>query len=238
MLSTGNAEIAGVYHPVDHLDFDMPDVLIMQEGYPNFLVIIDNFIPINVINLMREELDKNIHCAMFERDVDDHGTVQERWKLFDPLYGKYVAIQLLCSGALQDVVASINDYAYRMFFAGYTKDFEWAYGRYSGGGGYRWHHDMPPMRTYFRLLNFSLYLTEDCGGALEINDNMNCDTWRNKDWLNEVEATVRVEPKIGRLVMMPSYYLHRVTPSTNVREVLFGHVSVSHNYDYDLALRS
>ena len=89
------------------------------------------------------------------------------------------------------------------------------------------------MREYFRLLNFSLYLTEDCGGAMEVNDRMNCDKEKNKDWLKEVEPTHRVEPRIGRLVMMPSYYLHRITASTGVREVLFGHVNVSHNYDYD-----
>ena len=236
MLTTGSAERFGLYKTVDGVAFDMPGELARQQS-PEHIIVIDDFLPLEVIEMMRKELEQNMHNAVLERDHDQHGDIKDRYKLFEPLYGKYVTIQILCSGALQELAKNINDYVYRMYACGFTKDYEWAYGRYEKGGGYRWHADHPPMREYFRYLNFSLFLTENCGGALEINSSVSSIDWERKGKV-DVAVEFTVEPKIGRFVMMPCYYLHRVAPSTSQREVLFGHVNMVHNYDYDAAYGS
>lgn len=84
---------------------------------------------------------------------------------------------------------------------------------------YKWHID-----NERRSLNYIFYLTDCEGGFLQVSDYTDHD---GEPWPNEsFSVGLSVKPKRNRMVIMPSWYIHRVTPLiSGERVTVNGHVS-------------
>ncbi len=195
------------------------------------VLILDDILPDHIVDFMQFELDINANEDHRERDSRNGKNIRDRLKFHKPEYGRYVLFKLICSDFFAELTQAVNDYSYRFHAAGLTNSLEWAYGRYQRDTGmYCWHTDIHPMKQDgYRLLNFSLYLTNGEGGGLEVNNSLGVVAEQTGDFVPDesIKADFTVEQKRGRFVVMPSYYLHRVMPPLHDdREVLFGHVNI------------
>ena len=105
---------------------------------------------------------------------------------------------------LNFVIQAANEQFYNFNINGYA---EFQYTRYDAEGRYDWHTDMAFGQKYGndaepRKLSLSLLLNDDFeGGVFQVN-------------AGKEEEALSVEMKKGRVVLFPSFMIHRVTPVT------------------------
>ena len=185
--------------------------------------------------VLRAELAKWIRdprITAVHKLVANGKLINNRTKIEGGYDAQKTAAMLLGHSSVLKRIEYFRDYSFRSFSTGVANKFEVAYSRYPVGGFYDWHTDhhlAPPHKgenlviegVRRRVLNFVLFLTEGTGGNLELCGD------------NQVGGgTIRVgpeyvcEPEIGKFILFPSYYAHRVTKTTGIRECLHGHVCV------------
>jgi len=92
---------------------------------------------------------------------------------------------------------------------------------YGNGDRYDWHRDV----NLPRLLNYILYISTSGGtfkgGNLEISFNL-------QETVHGLIPDIVIEPTANMLVLMPSYFWHRVTPVTvHSDDALDGRISIN-----------
>lgn len=99
------------------------------------------------------------------------------------------------SNKIKEEVKNEEDLAWRLFANDKINKFETQVTYYDNGDFYDWHYDHTS--PYYLTHNFILYMTDEGekykGGYLEI------------------EPDKKIKPKKNTLILMPSYYKHRVT---------------------------
>jgi Rps23 Pro-64 3,4-dihydroxylase Tpa1-like proline 4-hydroxylase len=206
-----------------------PDAIIQLD--PNVTVhaaVFDNVASPEVINKLRAELEQNIAMAHDEGDSDEHGWIRKRQKLFDPPLGLHVANLIATNPDIMEEVKHIQDYSFRSFYTGFCQEFEAAEIRYAPGSKYRWHTDHELLPGITRVLNYTLYLNDDCGGDLDISTTPPTMEMVEAGF-PDLKVHAKVKTKTGRLLLVASHLLHQVTEVTSTREILLGHICLSSN---------
>lgn len=104
---------------------------------------------------------------------------------------------------LSYIISSLNSRFYRFDLRGFAEDLQLTNYDSRVSGMYDWHVDRGGINASVRKMSAVLQLSEPGeyeGGELEI--------------LHQSPSPIKVEKKRGRLVIFPSYTIHRVTPVT------------------------
>lgn len=182
---------------------------------------IKNVIDGDMAARLRADFDRLENLAVRECNIDEYSDINRREKLYDSGLAAKVTVDILTRPELIAASKPLNDYSWRMYFNGFADRFETAISKYPAGGFYRWHTDHTSLR---RLLVFIVFLSEEVGGNLEI-----CTAALDNDFLKNgghktLDPEFICDPEIGKLIMFPSYYPHRVRSCTADRYVMHGHV--------------
>ena len=189
----------------------------------------------DTLELLREELEENVFrngkCTTHDLQKDQRGVVVDRTKVYSTPVATSVSAKLLTERAIWNATADLRDYVWKAYYATLTQRFEVALSRYTDGQFYQWHCDhylsgVPPKEQPLRLLNFVLFLTENPGGELDISTEAVTDEYFQEHGFTGFTPIITFPPKIGNMVIFPSYYVHQVRPTVGVREVMHGHISL------------
>ncbi len=186
----------------------------------------------DTIQLLRDELEwhasRNSEFTTHDRQEDERGLIVDRIKVYDTDWAKKVTAKLMTEKAVWEASADLRDYAWKAYYTTMACRFEVALSRYSDGQFYDWHcdHYMPKWKeekTPLRILNFIMFLTDNPGGELDVSTEPVTEEYLEEYGFN-FTPEMTFPPKVGDMVIFPSYYVHRVRPTVGVREVLHGHI--------------
>ena len=186
----------------------------------------------DTLQLLREELEEN--ASRNSKDTthdfkqDEYGVIVDRIKVYNTRWATSVAAKLLTEKSVWDSVEDFRDYAWKAYYATLAQKFEVALSRYPDGHFYRWHcdhyeADVAKHNQPMRVLNFVLFLSDNPGGELDISTEAVTEDYLEQYGFN-FTPNISFPPKIGDMVIFPSYYVHRVRPTVGVRETLHGHI--------------
>lgn len=177
------------------------------------VLVLDDYVPRVLVDQLREIP----HGPRETSDFTDRtrAEVPQGSPLFEELFG------LVFCQDLVERAEQFDDLAWRLYWSGAIAGWQAFVSRYTPGGiGYTWHVDQGIDR---RALNWILNLDEPRGGALEISGQ--AFSFERPDAPN-MRAAIRLAPKVGRLVMFPACYPHRVMPAAGVRTTCHGHLTM------------
>lgn len=100
--------------------------------------------------------------------------------------------------------------------------------KYQKDGFYQWHEDLSNPYKNLMMLNFIFYLSDVEGGELVIsNKKDHGNQWWTDINYSEIPEDLVVNPRPNRLVVAPSWKLHKVNKVTNGERItLNGHIGV------------
>jgi Rps23 Pro-64 3,4-dihydroxylase Tpa1-like proline 4-hydroxylase len=188
----------------------------------------------DTLDLLREELEENIfrNSKWTQHDFQEgpEGLIVDRSKVYSTRMATNVAAKLLTEKSIWNAVEDFRDYSWKAYYSTLAKKFEVALSRYPDGHFYRWHCDhydsdlLYGQHQSMRVLNFVLFLSGNPGGELDISTEAVTERYLEEHGFNGFTPTISFSPKIGDIVIFPSYYVHQVRPTVGVREVMHGHV--------------
>ena len=148
--------------------------------------------------------------------------INKRWYPPPNHYVTNLIRDFLYGEKLLKLTENLGDFAWICFNNRFTKTFELQVTEYLKNNKYDWHTDFELMRM--RMLNYIFYLTEPEGGELQIsNEVLNSFNFEKQ----EFNIYKSIKPKINRLVIMPSWLAHRVTPIiSGKRLTVNGHINL------------
>jgi len=159
--------------------------------------------------------------------TEDRGDLAKYERWYPERKSKISKISESCifSEKVKKHVNDFKDLSWRMLLSDMPVNFEVQVTKYPSDAtlGYDWHTDhITPMR---RILNWILYIEDNFeGGELLISEKLIRGTpGRNV----EFPIGQSIKPKKNRLVMMPSWMIHKIKPVTSglPRVTINGHIS-------------
>jgi len=197
-------------------------VICLTDSRPS-VAVFDDIISMNFVDELITEYNDNIQHAIFDgaysNDIGRH-------KLYNSKFATCVSNELLTNDHLIYSLRHYEDYSYRSFFNGFANKFEVSLVRYEQGSAYNWHVDHPPIPSLIRVLNYTIFLTDHCGGNVEFTTIPMSNKFVEDHGWEALKAQAYIEPKIARLIIYPSWIVHRVTKTTKTRDVLLGHICI------------
>jgi hypothetical protein len=184
------------------------------------LLVLDDYVPAGLIEKLKTAPGKRERQETWFTDRDRVDL--DRGPVLDELFA------MLTSDDLIERVEGFDDLAFRLYWSGAVRSWQAFVSTYDFAGmGYRWHVDQG---IDARALNFIINLNEPsgryvgAGGYLELSTqpfSLNRDGEEGR-----MRATVKLAPRLGRLLIFPACYPHRVTRATFGRMTCHGHFCV------------
>lgn len=162
-----------------------------------------------------------------DADTNDMWAKFNRW--FPPPNSELNTV--IKQAVFSDKIQKLKENFVEPFWKVFTKigGFEVQVTRYKKGDEFKWHMDhITAGESIFggsRILNYILYMNDyDDGGVLEISDYRGMYSSTREEY----NTIVSIKPKRNMLVILPSWYVHRVTKLTSDKERLTinGHVYI------------
>jgi len=200
------------------------------------VLIIDDFLPETVFKVVSNEIEMN-RDYFYDQEISKiDGKAWASFKRWYPPNGTIIPNIIdtnLFSERVQELVKEYVDGFWKLFYNKIAWGFEVQVTSYNKNKDsvYNWHVDhMPGIDNKVmkfmgvRILNYIFYLNDvDEGGELEIGDHTSGVVFNRQ---MECDVIKSFAPKKNRLVVIPSWYVHRVKPvlSDQERLTINGHV--------------
>ena len=131
--------------------------------------------------------------------------------------------KMLWSKKVTEPASKFGDLSWKWFVCRFALGFEVQVTSYKLKNHYKWHVDHADGDG--RILNYILYMTEVDGGELEVCDITTLKIGTKAG--DKYHKTISIKPKKNRLVIIPTWIIHRVNPvKTGNRITINGHIKI------------
>jgi len=194
-----------------------------MEWEPEYIVI-DNFLSDEDFKLCMNQIE--LHRDQMKDFEHESGIHYRRWQPGPTPFIKHIIGEYLYNDRIYDIADNFIDGFWKQYCENVSNKYECQVTSYTKDRKdfYGWHTDHIPVGLnvgIVRNLNYILYMTDiDNGGEFQIANE-----FKHFDYSYEPEVHTSISPKRNRLLLIPTWYIHRVTPvlSDQERLTIHGH---------------
>jgi len=186
-----------------------------------FYIVADNVLTTKEIEIIKDEAGKE----KYER-LDTDYYHYDRFAVLDKHRTLKIVEALIYQKKWWDMALGTPDLAW----AGSCPNYTVSITKYKDGDWYMWHSDASGQKNLSsrgRALSFIIYLTDTGFTGGETQFSLECGNFFPEE--NKAELWKSIEPKVGRLLIFPSWVLHRVNKveGKEPRTVVNGHLNLT-----------